>query len=98
MQAAAIRANELTEQFAHLRPNGDKIYSVFDEVGLDLGMKLTGEVAAYGQKTPQAVVDDWMHSQGHRDWLLSAECVEAGVGIAISSNGTFYWTQIFAGA
>ncbi|MFQ9681851.1 MAG: CAP domain-containing protein [Ruthenibacterium lactatiformans] len=53
MQAAAIRANELTKQFAHLRPNGDEIYSVFGEVGYDLEMKLAGEVAAYGQKTPQ---------------------------------------------
>ena len=98
MQAAAIRANELTKQFAHLRPNGDEIYSVFGEVGYDLEMKLAGEVAAYGQKTPQTVVNAWMQSQGHRDWLLSEECVEVGAGIAISSDGTFYWTQIFAGA
>lgn len=98
MQAAAIRANELTKQFAHLRPNGDEIYSVFGEVGYDLGTKLAGEVAAYGQKTPQTVVNAWMQSQGHKDWLLSEECVEVGAGIAISSSGTFYWTQIFAGA
>ena len=97
MQAAAIRANELTERFAHLRPNGDEIYSVFDEVGYDLGMKLAGEVVAYGQNTPQAVVNAWMKSQGHKDWLLSAECVESGVGVVISSDGTFYWTQVFAG-
>ena len=97
MQAAAIRANELTERFAHLRPNGDEIYSVFDEVGYDLGMKLAGEVAAFGQNTPQAVVNAWMRSQGHKDWLLSAECVESGVGVVISSDGTFYWAQVFAG-
>ena len=76
----------------------DRIYSVFGEVGYDLEMKLAGEVAAYGQKTPQTVVNAWMQSQGHRDWLLSEECVEVGAGIAISSDGTFYWTQIFAGA
>ena len=97
MQAAAIRAKELTERFAHVRPDGDETYSVFDEVGYDLGMKLAGEVAAYGQTTPQAVVNAWMQSKGHRDWLLSAECVEVGVGIAISSNGIFYWAQVFTG-
>ena len=97
MQAAAIRAEELTERFAHVRPDGDETYSVFDEVGYDLGMKLAGEVAAYGQTTPQAVVNAWMQSKGHRDWLLSEECVEVGVGIAISSNGIFYWAQVFAG-
>lgn len=97
MQAAAIRAKELTERFAHVRPDGDETYSVFDEVGYDLGMKLAGEVAAYGQTTPQAVVNAWMQSKGHRDWLLSEECVEVGVGIAISSNGIFYWAQVFTG-
>ena len=97
MQAAAIRAKELTERFAHVRPDGDETYSVFDEVGYDLGMKLAGEVAAYGQTTPQAVVNAWMQSKGHRDWLLSAECIEVGVGVAISANGTFYWVQVFTG-
>ena len=97
MQAAAIRANELTERFAHIRPDGDETYSVFDEVEYDLGMKLAGEVAAYGQTNPQAVVNAWMKSKGHRDWLLSAECIEVGVGVAISANGTFYWVQVFTG-
>ena len=98
MQAAAIRAGELTEKFEHIRPNGDEVYSVYGEVGFDLGTKLAGEIAAYGQNSPQKVTDAWMQSARHRDWVLSSECVETGVGVVESSDGLLYWIQVFAGA
>jgi uncharacterized protein YkwD len=54
-----------------------------------------GENIAYGQKTPQEVMNAWMNSPGHRANILSAVYNEMGVGVAKAANGTFYWTQQF---
>ncbi len=53
-----------------------------------------GENVAWNQKTPAAVMDAWMNSDGHRANILNCGFTEIGVGVA-SSNGP-YWTQVFA--
>ncbi|WP_455538293.1 CAP domain-containing protein [Terrisporobacter sp.] len=56
-----------------------------------------GENIAMGQKTPAEVVNAWMNSQGHRENILNKNFTDLGVGVAKSSNGTLYWTQMFIG-
>jgi len=53
------------------------------------------ENIAYGQNTPQEVMNSWMNSPGHRSNILSSSCTQIGVGAAKNSNGTIYWTQMF---
>jgi uncharacterized protein YkwD len=56
-----------------------------------------GENIAAGYGTPQAVVEGWMNSPGHRANILGDNSCDIGVGYAHgegSSYGT-YWTQNF---
>jgi len=94
LQAAAQkRSVEQTELFSHTRPNGNSCFSVLGEYGITY--KGAGENIAYGQKTPEDVVEAWMNSEGHRANILSKNFTDIGVGCYISSSGTIYWTQMF---
>lgn len=60
-----------------------------------------GENIAAGYATPEAVVDGWIASPGHRANLLSDEFEEMGVGYVSLASDTgkanyhHYWTQTF---
>lgn len=54
-----------------------------------------GENIAYGQRTPQEVMNGWMNSSGHRSNILSKTFTQIGVGYAKDSAGRAYWTQQF---
>lgn len=89
MEYAQIRANELLELFSHDRPNGETggMYSHYS----------FGENVAKGSKTPEAVVQGWMNSTGHRNTILADYSTygnKIGVGVA-EKNGTLYWVQEF---
>ena len=60
-----------------------------------LRFSAAGENIAYGQQTPQAVMNAWMNSAGHRNNMLNRVYNQIGVGVAKASNGTLYWTQMF---
>ncbi len=49
-----------------------------------------GENVAWGQRTPEEVINSWMNSSGHRSNILNPNYKEIGVGYL---NG--YWTQVF---
>lgn len=87
-QAADIRTTEIKQSFSHTRPNGTTAYTVLDEVGLSY--TTWGENIAYGQKTPQEVVNAWMNSPGHRANILNANFKEIAVGMK-----DYYWVQEF---
>jgi uncharacterized protein YkwD len=53
------------------------------------------ENIASGQRTPAEVVRAWMNSTGHRAAILSTNRTHIGVGVARTSTGRAYWTQIF---
>jgi uncharacterized protein YkwD len=55
-----------------------------------------GENIAAGYPTPEAVVDGWMESRGHRENILNCDYKSTGVGF-VSGGGEFgtYWTQVF---
>jgi RNA polymerase sigma factor (sigma-70 family) len=78
----------------------------FDHVnpdGADPGQRITaagykwstyGENIAKGQQTPEAVMDSWMNSPGHRANILNCSFKDIGVGIHNGSGGP-WWTQDF---
>ncbi|MEU7410450.1 CAP domain-containing protein, partial [Streptomyces sp. NPDC042638] len=53
-----------------------------------------GENIARGQQTPQAVMDSWMNSPGHRANILNCSFKNIGVGVHNGSGGP-WWTQDF---
>lgn len=56
-----------------------------------------GENIACGQATPQAVMNSWMASSGHRNNILNANYCDIGVGYAFIPGASCnpYWTQNF---
>jgi hypothetical protein len=60
-----------------------------------------GENIGAGYQTPQAVVDGWINSPGHRANILNTNYNEIGVGYYFLANDTgnvnynSYWTQVF---
>lgn len=55
-----------------------------------------GENVAAGYPSAASVMDGWMNSPGHKANILNCDFEEIGVGLATSSSGTRYWTQVFA--
>ncbi len=90
--AANKRAQEIVQTFSHTRPNGTSCFTVLDEFGISY--RSAGENIAYGQKTPEAVMNAWMNSSGHRANILKAGFGKVGIGV-YKVNGVLYWTQVF---
>ena len=53
------------------------------------------ENIAAGQRTPEAVVQAWMESPGHRANILNPRYTEIGVGLATGGRMAMYWAQSF---
>ncbi|MCX7614195.1 MAG: SafA/ExsA family spore coat assembly protein [Clostridiales bacterium] len=79
--------------FNHQSPTYGSPFNMMESFGIRFSA--AGENIAYGQRTPQEVMNSWMGSTGHRNNILSRVYNQIGVGVAKTSNGTFYWTQMF---
>ena len=78
--------------FSHTSPTYGSPFQMIRAFGLSY--RTAGENIAYGQRTPQAVVNAWMNSSGHRANILSSSYTQIGVGYVANGN---YWTQMFIG-
>jgi uncharacterized protein YkwD len=56
-----------------------------------------GENVAAGYGSAASVVTGWMGSTGHRENILNGAFTQIGVGYALGSDGTPYWTMVLAG-
>ena len=54
-----------------------------------------GENIAAGQASPDAVMQAWLNSSGHRANIENPSFRAIGVGAAASSSGRLYWAQTF---
>ena len=78
--------------FSHTSPTYGSPFQMIKNFGISF--RTAGENIAYGQRTPQAVVNAWMNSSGHRANILNSSYTQIGVGYVASGN---YWTQMFIG-
>lgn len=78
--------------FSHTSPTYGTPFQMMKSFGISY--KTAGENIAKGQSTPQAVVNAWMNSSGHRANILNSKYTKIGVGYV--ENGK-YWTQMFIG-
>ncbi len=76
--------------FSHTSPTYGSPFQMIRNFGISF--KAAAENIAKGQATPQAVVNAWMNSSGHRANILNASYTKIGVGYV--ANGR-YWTQMF---
>ncbi len=79
--------------FSHTSPTYGSPFNMMKNAGITY--KTAGENIAYGQKTAQAVFNDWMNSPGHRQNILNKNYKEMGLGV--TSGGRMYWSQMFIG-
>lgn len=91
--AALVRARETEKSFSHTRPDG----RAFNTVLTDNGIKFNGagENIAWGQRSPEEVMNGWMNSEGHRANILNPRFTKIGVGHYQNAAGRNYWTQLF---
>ena len=78
--------------FSHTSPTYGTPFQMIRAFGLSY--RSAGENIAMGYSTPQAVVNGWMNSSGHRANILNASYTQIGVGYVAQGN---YWTQMFIG-
>ena len=78
--------------FSHTSPTYGSPFQMMKAFGISY--RTAGENIAMGYSTPQAVVDGWMNSSGHRANILNASYTQIGVGYVSRGN---YWTQMFIG-
>jgi uncharacterized YkwD family protein len=92
---ARLKSQDMIDKkyFSHTSPTYGSPFNMMKKFGIKYST--AGENIASGYSTAKAVVDGWMNSPGHRANILSKSFTEIGVGLAKSSNGTYYWTQMF---
>lgn len=91
------REMALYDYFSHTGLDGRLVDKRAMDVGLSNWSSI-GENIAYlrGYDDPaQYAVERWMLSPSHRENLLDPRWKETGIGLAITRDGTFYFTQVF---
>ena len=93
-RVARYKAQDMRDRhyFDHTSPTYGSPFDMIRAFGLHY--RSAGENIAYGYRTPEAVVQAWMTSSGHRANILNASYTRIGVGYVASGN---YWVQHFIG-
>ncbi len=76
--------------FSHTSPTYGSPFDMLKTFGISY--RAAGENIAMGYATPQAVVNGWMNSAGHRANILNGSYTQIGVGYVADGH---YWTQLF---
>jgi uncharacterized YkwD family protein/spore coat assembly protein SafA len=93
-RTARKKACDMAEKgyFSHNSPTYGSPFEMMKS--FDISYRTAGENIAKGQRTPEAVMDGWMNSAGHRKNILKGEFTHIGVGYCESGN---HWVQMFIG-
>ncbi len=92
MNAADIRAKEITINFEHERPDHDRWDTVFDEENAAYNAR--GENLAEGPRNAEEVFKAWMDSPGHKANIMEPTFTHISIS-CLEYNGLFYWVQLF---
>jgi uncharacterized YkwD family protein/spore coat assembly protein SafA len=93
-RVARIKSQDMRDNryFSHTSPTYGSPFQMMKSFGITY--RSAGENIARGQQTPQAVVNAWMNSSGHRANILNSSFTHIGVGYVADGK---YWTQMFIG-
>lgn len=108
---SALKWSDDAARVARLHSQNMANYNFFSHAGIDGSMvddradllgiskwRAIGENIAFNQGYENPVefaVERWMQSPKHRDNLLSSRWKESGIGVAVTENGTYYFTEVF---
>ncbi len=92
--AARLKAEDMHDNryFDHTSPTYGSPFDMMEQ--FDITYFTAGENIAWGQSTPEWVVNSWMNSPGHRANILNASYTQIGMGYVSDGN---YWSQMFIG-
>lgn len=93
-RVARYKSQDMADKgyFSHTSPTYGSPFQMMKAFGLSY--RYAGENIAYGYSSPQAVVNGWMNSEGHRKNILNPNFTQIGVGYVSQGH---YWTQMFIG-
>lgn len=91
-RVARYKSMDMREKnyFSHTSPTYGSPGQMLKSFGIPY--RRYGENIAKGYRSPQAVVDAWMNSPGHRANILDTAFTQIGVGYETQG---YYWTQLF---
>ncbi len=91
---ARLKSQDMHDKhyFSHQSPTYGSPFDMMKQFGITY--RSAGENIAMGQSSPQAVVNAWMNSEGHRANILNASFTQIGMGYVPDGH---YWTQMFIG-
>lgn len=100
-EAAQIHSESMADDdfFSHYGVDGASPFDRIEDAGYRYS--IAAENIAAGYQTPEAVVEAWMGSSGHRANILNSDLTEIGVGYEYLANDTglvnydSYWTTTF---
>jgi uncharacterized protein YkwD len=80
------------DNMSHTGSDGSTVGDRLDRAGYS--WSTYGENVAMGYTTPEAVMQGWMNSDGHRRNILNCDVTQMGLASA-KKGDTLYWTQVF---
>ena len=91
-RAARYKSQDMHDKryFSHTSPTYGSPFDMIKNFGISY--RAAAENIAKGQTTPEAVVNAWWNSEGHRKNMLNSSYTQIGVGYVSDGN---YWTQMF---
>ena len=94
---ATMKSQDMIDKnyFDHNSPTYGSPFDMMRKFGISY--RSAGENIAEGQRSPEEVMNAWMNSEGHRKNILNPNFTTLGVGVAKTSSGRLYWTQMFIG-
>jgi uncharacterized protein YkwD len=93
-QYASAYAVDHTQYMIDLKKISHDNFGVRSEALKQQGAQVVAENVAYGYSTPEAVVTAWLNSAGHKK-IIEGDYTHSGFGVMQSSEGKYYFTQLF---
>ena len=93
-ETADLRAKEITEKFAHDRPDGTSCFTAFPK-----DYVLAGENIIQADEpiaTANNLMKSWMDSEGHKANILNPDFTTISIGV-YEKDGVIYVAQLFIG-
>lgn len=95
-EAGAIRAQESSIKFDHVRPDGSSPFDLLNQLGVSYRAAGENIAASSSSYSVDQILQLWLNSEGHRKNIESTMFSSMAIGI-YEINGYKYWVQLFLG-